>query len=266
MAKPVNPELKKQRTGAEKYNNQGCLMRIANYISYYDVEVEFFEPRYVVVHARYDQFNRGCLLNPYHSSVFGKGSVGIKYPISENGCLLKEYKTWVQILRRACSETYKIQFPAYQEVSICNEWLCYENFYEWIHAQENFDKWLSGERWAIDKDILIKGNKQYSPNSCCLVPQYINNLFITHADRRGELPLGVTERKKYKCFRFQANSKIGKKAKFLGDYCTIEEAFGAVKKYTEKIIRQRAQEAFDNHDITQGCYQAMMNYEIEITD
>ena len=31
---------------------------------------------------------------------------------------------------------------------------------------------------GIDKDILVKGNKVYSPNTCCLVPKNVNNLFI----------------------------------------------------------------------------------------
>ena len=33
---------------------------------------------------------------------------------------------------------------------------------------------------SIDKDILVKGNKVYSPNTCCLVPGYVNNLFTKH--------------------------------------------------------------------------------------
>lgn len=170
----------------------------------------------------------------------------------------KEYSVWKDMIKRCCNEKYKKEHPTYQDIICCEEWLLYNNFYEWLHSQENFEKWLNGRYWALDKDILIKGNKIYSPETCCLVPQNINNMFTKRNSKRGTLPIGVSfERNKYRAYSSD---------KHLGDYNTPEEAFFAYKNFKEKHIKQVAQEEYDQGNITKRCYEAMMIYIVEITD
>ena len=99
------------------------------------------------------------------------------------------------MLQRCFSTSYKEKRTAYQQVTCCDEWLYYENFYEWLHSQPNFEKWYKGSRWAVDKDILFKGNKTYSPETCCLIPQNVNCLFLKREAERGDYPIGVSYRK-----------------------------------------------------------------------
>ena len=40
----------------------------------------------------------------------------------------------------------------------------------------------------------------------------------------------------------------------------------AIKEYKEYIIKQVAQEEYAKGNITKQCYEAMMNYEVEIAD
>lgn len=48
---------------------------------------------------------------------------------------------------------------------------------------------------------------------------------------------------------------------------TPEQAFYfGYKPYKETIIKQVAQEEYDKGNITEKCYEAMMNYEVEIDD
>lgn len=263
MGRKVNREQQIERTGEEKINNQGCLMKIVKYINYRNIDIKFFVPQETIVRARYDQFVRGCILNPYYPVVFNKGYTGNKYPIANGKQSIKEYKLWIQVLRRTCSEEYKKRFPAYKDVTICNEWLNFENFYEWLHSQENFEKWLNGKRWAIDKDILLKGNKIYSPDTCCLVPQYINNLFMRKENDRGEFPIGVSWNKDNSAFSATCSYNG---SKFLGYFNSPDEAFNVYKFYKEKLIKEKAQEAFNNNDINEKCYRAMLRYQVEITD
>ena len=80
------------------------------------------------------------------------------------------------------------------------------------------------------------------------------------------MPIGV--KKDGSKYRSRSSVKVGKKTKYthLGTYNTPEEAFCAYKEAKEKYIKQVAKEEFSQGNITKECYNAMMNYEVEITD
>lgn len=66
----------------------------------------------------------------------------------------------------------------YENCDICDEWLIYDNFEKWY--KENYYE-VKGEKMSIDKDIICLTNsidKIYSPNTCLILPQRINSLFI----------------------------------------------------------------------------------------
>lgn len=196
--------------------------------------------------------------NVIKPSVYGVGIVGTKYPTSKNGKTIKEYKTWSGMIERCfCKRNYR-RWETYKDKECCEEWINYENFYEWLHSQENFDKWLNGSKWCLDKDILNKGNKVYSPDTCCLVPQNVNLIFVTKRKGREKLPVGV---------RYVKNKYVAaNRGEYLGRYSTLEEAFLTYKKAKEEHIKKVAQEEYDKGNITKQCYDAMMKYEVEITD
>jgi len=196
--------------------------------------------------------------------VDGIGITGTKYPSKVNGKTTKEYDTWRHMLKRCYNEKHKEKQPTYKDVACCQEWLYYPNFYEWIHSQENFDKWYGEDRSAIDKDILVKCNKLYSPDTCCLVPQNVNSLFTKRSRNRGELPIGVS--KHGNGFRAECKNPFTNKQEKLGTYPSLEQAFQIYKSYKENLIKQVAQTEFSNGNIIEKCYNAMMNYIVEITD
>jgi hypothetical protein len=109
---------------------------------------------------------------------------------------------------------------------------------------------------AIDKDILIKGNKIYSPETCIFVSRKINSLFVKCNKSRGQSPIGVCKHgKKY----YVRCSSMG-----IGSFKTIEEAFNAYKQYKEDYIKQVADEY--KNKIPKKLYDALYKYEVEITD
>lgn len=252
------------RVGEEKLNNQGCLMRIVEYNNAHDIIVEFQEP-YYKTKSNWSNFVSGKIKNPYYPSVYEVGVIGEKYPIYVDGKKIKEYNTWCSMLERCYSKKYKDKYQAYKDAICCNEWLYFDNFYEWLHSQENFDKWINGDRWHIDKDILVKGNQLYSPNTCCLVPINVNVLFVNHNTTRGNLPIGVHKNGNGYNARCR-NPFNNNKSKDLGTYSFIEQSFQAYKTYKEDIVKQIAKIEYDKGNITKDCYNAMINYEVEITD
>ena len=134
---------------------------------------------------------------------------------------------------------------------------------EWIN--ENYYK-VPGEQMCLDKDILYKGNKVYSRDTCIFVPERINLLFIKHNKVRGKNPIGVSD---LPSGNYQAlcSNGYGKQIK-LGTYLTKEEAFQVYKQYKEKVIK----ETIDSYEgkIPEPFYsrlrEAMYNYEVSIND
>lgn len=260
----MDARLMKNRLGEEHVSNQGCLMKIIKYNNANNIVVEFQDKYKAKVFSAYKEFSKGNIKNPYHPSVCGVGMIGIKYPAKVNGCNTREYNTWQNMIHRCYDKKIENRQPTYKDINCCDEWLLFENFYEWLHEQDNFDKWLSGERWAIDKDILFKRNKIYSPDTCCLIPQNVNCLFTKRENYRGNLPIGVTE--KDGGYQVRCMNPFTNKFEYLGFYTTPEKAFLVYKIYKEKIIKQVAEFEYSKGNITEQCYQAMMNYEVEITD
>ena len=159
------------------------------------------------------------------------------------------------MLERCYSKKKHKKRPTYVESYVDNRWHNFKTFAEWSEC--NWKHWMD-ETWHLDKDILIKGNKIYSPETCCFVPRTINTLFTKSEAKRGDYPIGVSKEKNYRKF------KATFKKTTLGRYTTAEEAFQAYKDAKEKYIKEVADKW--KGLISDKVYQAMYNYQVEITD
>lgn len=192
-----------------------------------------------------------------HPSVYGVGYLGYgKYRCSVNKKLTVEYTYWSSMIERGYCPKYKIAHPSYKDTTVRKEWHNFQNFAKWY--EENWKPHM--ENWNLDKDILIKGNKIYSPETCCFVPQELNKLFTLRQNHRGKYPIGVT--KTGNKFTAQIN-KQGVRI-ILGIFNTPEEAFYEYKVAKEQYIKESADEW--KPLTSEECYQAMYRWEIEITD
>ena len=123
--------------------------------------------------------------------VRGIGIKGDKYP-SWNGVeMLKEYSLWTDMLLR-CTNKVLLKRPTYEGTACSESFKSYTFFYEWCNQQKGFnEKDKNGRKWNLDKDLLVKGNKLYSEDTCVFVPHRINSLLIKRDACRGEWPVGV---------------------------------------------------------------------------
>lgn len=168
----------------------------------------------------------------------------------------KVIRLWNNMILRCCDDNYKKIRHSYKDAKVCEEWKLASNFVKWF--DENYI-----EGYALDKDILVKGNKIYSPQTCCFVPQEINSILAScNKKNRGKI-IGVG-REGIRCFRAYIK-KNGKNIR-LGTFTTPEEAFQAYKTAKEAYIKEVAQEYYDRGEITKKVYDALMRYEFEITD
>ena len=268
----TNKEIERQRQerlGEIWVNNDGYEMKIIEYINSKNVLVEFLDDKHFQKRTNYNLIKRGEINNVLQPSAFNIGVIGDECPTRENGKLIKEYYSWYNMLRRCYNTPQNSRNMSYNNCTVCEKWIYYPNFYKWLHSQENFDKWLNCDLWGIDKDIIIKNNKIYSPDTCCLVPEIVNTIFTKTKVKRGVTPIGVSYHKRDNIYEAHCSNPYLPRNNctiYLGRFNNQYDAFLAYKEYKEKIIKQVAQEEFNKSNITKKCYDAMMNYEVEITD
>ena len=123
------------------------------------------------------------------------------------------YQKWIDILQRTHSEKYFIRYPTYRGCSICDEWLVFSEFREWMESQDWKDK-------CLDKDVILPGNKVYSPETCAFVSQHVNLILTSKRRNNSGLPIGVS----LYCGRYRAYMNFDKKLFYLGIYDTKEAA------------------------------------------
>lgn len=80
----------------------------------------------------------------------------------------KELKLWHNIISRCYKKEYTDDDSqkCYKDVTVCDDWLNFQNFCKDIETLQNYDMWKNDSSFAIDKDGLIEGNKVYCKEAC----------------------------------------------------------------------------------------------------
>jgi hypothetical protein len=247
------------RTGEIGKTHRGNVIKIVEYIDHNNIIVEFLDnhegEEIAKVHTTYKSFKDGTVKSPYDITVHGVGYKGVgKYSCKTHK---RAWDNWSRMLRR-CYDPYTINKNiTYKDCYVCKEWFNFQNFAKW--HEENFYA-IPGINIQLDKDILYKGNKIYSPETCIYVPQRINSLFLNKPSCRGKLPIGC----------FKSYNKICSRcctpegSVHLGRFDTVEEAFLAYKEFKENYTKQIADEY--KKFIPEKLYIALYNYKVEIND
>ena len=187
-------------------------------------------------------------------TVYGVGFNDVGFRTAIGGKHIWQYSLWTNMLKRCFDAKCKQLQPTYKNVTCCPEWLSFANFFEWVNKEVGYKGKPIG--FALDKDILVKGNQIYSPDACSFVPHAVNSLLTASDAIRGGLPIGV-------CFaegKFKAQIRYFGVRTHLGFYNTQEEAFAAYKIAKEAQIKVVANQYRDV--LKPAVYESLMNWEI----
>lgn len=144
------------------------------------------------------------------------------------------YKMWSRMIQRCYSKSALKNRPSYGECSICDDWLIFSGFRKWIGEKD-----ISG--LALDKDLLVSGNKVYSPNTCLLVSKTVNSFMVDRASDRGEWPIGASLDRESGLFVSHCSNPFTKKNEYLGRYKSAQDAHEAWRARKHQIACQLAQ-------------------------
>ena len=249
-------DIKRKKLVGKVFETNKCgLCTIVKYEGCFNVTVEFHNPRHLVT-CSMGSLLRKQVSNPMFPSFYNSAYMGVGKYSNRDKYL---YGIWTGILQRTLSKEYKEKFEAYKYVTICKEWLCFQNFAEWCVNQKGFQSRDElGRVFHIDKDLLSGKSKIYSPETCCFIPMEINNLFVTSGRKSTKWPTGVrfsNEKRK-----FIAKCKADGKNKHLGSFDTVEEAFQAYTKFKESYVKIIAEKW--KGLISEGAYEAIQNWKV----
>ena len=239
-----------------KTNNFGYLL-ITRYVTSREVYSKFIDTGYEVK-TTMQQLLKGNINDRLKPTVFGVGVIGECLTVDSCGNRLKEYQVWKGMLERCYSDKFQAKKPTYKGCIVSENFVCYPYFKKWCNKQIGFDQ----VGWHLDKDILSKGNKVYSEDTCCFVPQEINSLLVRSNATRGKYPLGVSYLTRLGMF--EASVSLGGRNKRIGRFYNAQEAFYAYKEVKESYIKEVANKWKDQID--PRVYNALMSWNIEITD
>jgi hypothetical protein len=183
------PKKKISRVGEINTDTNNSKMMIVEYNTRGKILVKFLDDN-IIVPTTYTTFQKGTVKNPYFKSVYNIGYFGVGiHKSSNNNKMNHKYKTWHDMIRRCYDEKRQNTNPSYIDCTVCEEWHNFQNFGEWY--DQNYYE-VDGERMNLDKDILIKGNRIYSPETCVFVPARINVIFTKNGgEKKDDLPYGV---------------------------------------------------------------------------
>jgi hypothetical protein len=235
----------------EKYRTtEGYIIEIIQFFNSKNCTIKFNDGL-IIENRIYFNVKKGHVKNPHHKSVCEVGYLGVgDYSHKTHP---KIYKTWQDMLSRCYDKKCQQKQPSYIGCSVIEKWHNFQLFAKWF--EENYK-----ENKHLDKDILVKGNKIYSPNTCCFIPQEINSLFTKSNNSRGQCPIGVNKAGN----KYVASININYKTIYLGIFKTPCEAFEVYKTAKENRIKEVAEKYKEK--ITKPAYIALINYQVEITD
>lgn len=195
----------------------------------------------------------GCPRCAQHNSkaiLEGRGINDCQVAITETENGVIAYTTWRNMFRRCYNENWHKTHPTYSDCSVHKDWWLLSNFMVWFN--QNYR-----EGYQLDKDIIVRNNREYSAETCCYVPPEINKLVIQYKNFEKTSPQGVRQTLSG---RYEARVKLHDHDLHLGTYDSEEKAIIAYKKGKKNIIAEMANDYLAEGKIDEKVYDALLKF------
>lgn len=237
-------------------NNQGEEAVLIKYESARKVMLEFKDDHSFKGYYEVGDIKNGSFKNPYNKSVCGVGYLGVgRHRATDCGVLTPAYRAWTGALTRCYSEESRHKWESYKDCTVHEDWHNFQVFAEWYSSQENF-----GCGYHLDKDLLVQGNRVYSEDTCCLIPEQVNYAIAGKKSSSRGVPEGVCVDKRYNKYN-SSISRFGRDV-YLGFFEDAEEAHKVYRVAKKEYLIELA-ELFKGK-ISKSAYLALLNWSLDI--
>ena len=234
-------------------SNFGTEYEVLEYLDCYNVKIKFLDSFGYEGWFQADAVRRGGVSNPFDKTVHGVGYTGVGDSATVlNKTRLVEREAWFAMMARGYCPKLKAKHPKYADCTVSEDWHCYQNFANWMKNQRFY-----GLGYQLDKDLLVKDNKIYSPETCILLPSYINQLIQRDIKKIGTLPKGVDQVSKN---NFRAVLKTLGDTTRVSGFGSPEDAYVKYKEMKEEYVKSVADLWFGNIDAR--AYKALYEWEL----
>ena len=226
------------KSGDIFHTNQGGSVTVVDFINSRNVIVRHNDTQGHISKVNYHDLKLGKVKNPYLPSVHGIGFIGYgDFRASVNGVKTTEYQTWKNMITRCYCAKSQERVDTYIGCKVHHTWHNFQTFAEWLTSSEFF-----GRGYELDKDILVRGSRIYSPETCSLIPQELNTLLCESTKSRGKYPTGTGFHKA--SGKYRAYLAINSHTEHLGLFNCLSDARKAYKTEKESYVKRKAEEWF----------------------
>lgn len=239
--------------GQVRNTNEGGSFTVIEFHSATNVIIRHNDEHGHIAKVSSCQVRNGNIRNPFYPTLHGVAYMGVgKHKAKINGKNVQHYSIWTGAVCRCYCPVRLAKRPSYNGCTLSKEFLCYQNFAEWYTTHESY-----GLGYELDKDLLVKGNKVYSAETCTMLPKELNLAIKDKVSKNSDLPIGVLRNK---IGGYTAGLKIRLKDCHLGTFNTVEEASAAYVKAKEAYVKEIALEWKDK--IEPRAFEALMNWTV----
>lgn len=242
-----------ENNGRVYYNIDGGTTYADRLVADYFLEPIDSEYNHQIIHID------GCNSNNYYKNLsFDDEFVYIHYANIRD----RAYKCYYNMIDRVSGKYQYNYGMRYDGVTVCDEWFNdKEKFIDW-YVQNYYE--CAYEAMELDKDLLVRDNKIYGSNTCCILPKSLNILISTCHQKKGSnlyMPLGVRKiyvdkRPKYQGI-ISINSKPMKLPLRNRPKAAFEDYF--MQKKAQLMITAEQYKPY----LPEHIYHALINYEIQ---
>ena len=147
-----------------KTKNYGDV-EVTEYIDSHNITVKFLNTG-AIKNTTASALTTGILKDSEVHDTHKYGVMDIPKSVGRGGRCDPLYRKWNGMMQRCYNPKNKINNPSYEACTSSETFRHFSKFKSWYYSQIGYEQ----EGWHLDKDILIKGNKVYSEDTCCIVP------------------------------------------------------------------------------------------------